>query len=258
MAGEYSCFTYEVDDKGIGHLRFNRADALNAFDEAQHAEFADFMRYAATADLRALILSGEGRAFSAGGDFDFIIRQNEDKALRDRVAAEAAKIFEMLIALPYPVIAAVHGAAVGLGATIATLCDIVIVCEKTKIADPHVHLGLVAGDGGVISWSQSIGVTRAKRYLLTGDRIDGRTAYEIGLASDLVETPEQVLPLAKELAGKIAALPVGGVNGTKRAFAEVTKLVAAPSFQLGLDLEMDELGGPAVRAVVDGMMSKAK
>ncbi len=115
-----------------------------------------------------------------------------------------------------------------------------------KIADTHVAVGIVAGDGGVVAWTQSIGVNRAKRYLLTGDIITGEQAYTFGLVTELADTPEAVLPAARAIAERIRALPADGVNGTKRAFAAVTRARASEAFELGLSLEMQSMANPAL------------
>lgn len=250
----YTCFTFEVDEKNIARVNFTRPELHNRFDEPMHSEFAKLMMEIwGREDIRALIISGEGRSWSAGGDLDMIIRQGDDKALRDRITWEAKVIFEIFVALPFPVIAAVHGNAIGLGATIATLSDILVTSADAKFADPHVDLGLVAGDGGIISWAQAIGVARAKRYLLTGERISGKQAYEMGLAGELVATPEEVYPAARALAEKIAAKPKAGVIGTKRAFSRLTKVISDPVFELGLAYEMETMTDPEVQATVKAM-----
>jgi enoyl-CoA hydratase len=251
MKGDYTCFTFEVDEKNIARVHFARPDLHNRFDEPMHSEFAQLLLDVwKREDIRALILSAEGRSWSAGGDLNMMVRQNGDKTMRDRLTWEAKVIFDVFVALPFPVIAAVHGAAIGLGATIATLSDIVVAAADAKFADPHVDLGLVAGDGGIIGWAQSIGVTRAKRFLFTGERISGRKAYEIGLVSDLVESPEEVYPAARAIAENIAAKPRCGVIGTKRAFTRLTRVLADPVFELGLAYEMEAMGGPEVLAAV--------
>jgi enoyl-CoA hydratase len=145
-----------------------------------------------------------------------------------------------------------------LGATLATLSDIVVAAAEAKFADPHVDLGLVAGDGGIISWSQAIGVTRAKRYLFTGERITGQKAYEMGLVTDVVATPEEVYPAARKIAEMIAAKPKCGIIGTKRAFTKLTRILADPVFELGLAYEMEAVAGPEVLAAVQAMQAAMK
>lgn len=258
MASAYTCFTFEVAD-AIGHVRFTRPDVHNMFDEKAHSEFVALLKDVwGRTDLRALVLSAEGKSFSAGGDMNMMIKQNSDWEMRDRIGWEARALFDMFTDLSIPVISAVQGNAIGLGATIATLSDVVVVFEGARIADPHVHLGLVAGDGGVVAWAQAIGLTRAKRYLLTGETITGKQAYEMGLATDLVGSPEDVLETAMSIAQKIAKLPKHGVIGTKRAFNKLTRTIATPAFELGLALEMETMGGEEVLETVQAAMAAMK
>jgi enoyl-CoA hydratase len=145
------------------------------------------------------------------------------------------------------VIAAMQGHAIGLGATVVTSCDMIVAWADAKLADPHVRVGLTAGDGGVLSWSAAAGVNRAKRMLLTGDAITAREAYAFGLVTDLVDTPEEVLPLAETLAARIAALPPMAVQGTKRIFNALERQRNAGLMHVSLLTEMatmssDDLG----------------
>lgn len=252
----YTTFTLSVLD-GVARLQFNRPELHNRFDEPQHTEFASVLREMhARQDIRVLILSATGKSFSAGGDMQMILRANQSKELRDRLRHEAALIFDTLAAAPFIVIAAVQGAAIGLGATIVTLSDIVVAWRDARIADPHVQLGLVAGDGGVIGWSQSIGVMRAKRYLLTGERVTAVKAYEMGMVTDLVDDPNETILVAEKIASNILALPRGGVEGTKRSFARLTQELAGPVFELSLAYEMDTFGGKEVRDAVASTLKK--
>lgn len=249
-APPYACLAIEVDG-AVAHLRLTRPDLHNRFDEPLHAEFpAALAELARRQDLAALILSAEGRSFSAGGDLEMMLRANASAPMRQRLAQEGMAIIEGLLALPYPVIAALQGAAIGLGATIAACCDIVVAWRGAKIADPHVKLGLVAGDGGVMGWSAAVGIMRAKRYLLTGDSLSAEEAWAMGMVSDLVETPEAALPATRAIAERIAALPRGGVRGTKRAFSRLMRDAYAGAFELSFAYEMETLGGPEVLAAV--------
>ena len=151
-------------EDGIAELRLSRPDLHNRFDAPAHIEFvAALAQLAATQEeLRALVISAEGRSFSAGGDFDEMLEANKSEAIRAQMSRDARNVLNAMIDFPVPVISAVQGAAIGLGATIATLADIVIAWHGAKFADTHVNVGLVAGDGGIISWAQSIGINRAK------------------------------------------------------------------------------------------------
>jgi enoyl-CoA hydratase len=149
------------------------------------------------------------------------------------------------------VIAAVQGAAIGLGATIVSLCDITVAYREAKIGDPHVQVGIVAGDGGIIGWTQSVGINRAKRCLLTGDCLTATEAHSFGLITDLVDSPEEVLPKSIEIARRIIALPRGGVEGTKRAFARLTQQTSLTAFDIGLAYEMQSMASPEVATAVE-------
>ncbi|QCP50387.1 enoyl-CoA hydratase/isomerase family protein [Trinickia violacea] len=228
--------------EGVAHIRFTRPDLVNRFDDLAHEEFATALEIV-TADenARALVISAEGRVFSAGGDFDEIIEARASAAMRQRMARNAKRVFGSLVNLHVPVVAAVQGAAAGMGATIVTLCDIVVAYRHAKIADPHVAVGIVAGDGGIIGWSQAIGVTRAKRFLLTGDAVTAEQGFAMGLVTDLADSAEDALPIAQGIAKRIAALPCAGVQGTKRAFARLTQQAALAAFDLGLAYEMESM-----------------
>jgi len=248
----FECIELTIDD-GIAEIRMKRPTLLNRFDMPAHEEFVAALALVArnTAEIRVLIISAEGKAFSAGGDFDEMLDAHRLPEVRERMSHFAKGVFNGIIELPIPVISAVQGAAIGLGATIATLADIVIAWRGAKIADTHINVGLVAGDGGVISWSQSIGINRAKRYLLTGDMLTGEQAYVFGLVTELVDSPEEAITSARAMAERIKALPPAGVNGTKRAFLEITRQRAAEAFEIGLALEMESFASPDVLATIE-------
>lgn len=258
MTAAFSCLNLTVND-GVAHIRFTMPQVHNCFDDGLHSEFPRALAQVAM-DQRpaALVLSAEGKSFSAGGNLKGVLVANESLEVRERLRREAIAIVEGLINMPIPVIAAVQGSAVGLGASVLSCSDIIVCWKDAQIADPHVALGLVAGDGGLIGWSQSMGVMRAKRYLLTGDAITGADAHQMGMVSDLVETPEEALPEALALAQRIAALPRGGVRGTKRAFARISRDLYGPAFELALAYEMETLGGEEVRECVERLLKKQK
>jgi enoyl-CoA hydratase len=247
--------TLEISDD-IAHIRLTRPERVNCFDELAHTEFADALDTILRSNtVRVLVLSAEGKIFSAGGDFDEIIAARDSVLVRDRITRDAKRVFRTLVTMPVPVIAAVQGAAVGMGATVMSLCDIVVAYEHAKVADPHVSIGLVAGDGGIIGWSQSVGLMRAKRFLLTGDAMTAREAHAIGLVTDLVDAPDKALPRAQEIARQIASLPRAGVEGTKRAFTRLTEQTALTVFETGLAYEMESMTRPEVAEAI-GRMKK--
>jgi enoyl-CoA hydratase/carnithine racemase len=198
-------------------LTLNRPDALNATDEELHGAIDRVWSHlAADRDARVVVLTGAGRAFSAGGDLELLRRMSLDEGLRRRVLDEANHLVREIVRFPLPIVAAVNGPAVGLGCTIASLCDVVIVEEQAYFADPHLAIGLVAGDGGAVSWPGLMGLLRAKEYMFTGDRIPAVRAYEIGLANRVVPAGASRVE-AVALAQRLAAVPADALQATKRA-----------------------------------------
>ncbi len=241
----------------VARIRFTRGDLFNRFDQVQHYEFPlALAQVKSLADVRVLVIEGEGKAFSAGGDFEMIREGNQSRELRQKLTREALDIFELMSSMPFPVVCAAQGAAVGLGATILALADIVVAYRNAKIADPHVQIGLGAGDGGVTAWSHAVGINRAKRFLLTGDTITAEQGYEFGLISDIVDTPELVPEKVDAIAGRIASLPVAAVQGTKRSFNKLAQQYCGAVFELSLSYEMDAMASPDVIAVLDKMSDK--
>jgi enoyl-CoA hydratase len=210
--------TLLVDSDGpVRILTMNRPDSLNAVDAELHSELtAVWPRLTADRDARAVVLTGAGRAFSAGGDEAFLRATNEDPEFRWRALDEARRLVFELVRFPLPVIAAVNGPAVGLGSSLASLCDLILMSERAYFADPHVLLGVAAADGAAAVWPQLMGPFRAKYLLLTGEKLTAQTAREVGLANDVLPD-EELLPAAVALAHRLAALPAAAVRATKRA-----------------------------------------
>ncbi|WP_310535152.1 enoyl-CoA hydratase/isomerase family protein [Novosphingobium sp.] len=169
----------------------NRPDAMNAVNLQLHDELAEALHFAridAASDV--IVLTGAGRAFSAGGDLDHILKNATTPALFDHEAEVAKRIVYTLLDIDKPVVCRLNGHAVGLGATLALFADVIFASEKAKIGDPHVHLGLVAGDGGAVIWAARIGLGRAKEFLLSGDLLTAQKAAEIGLVNHCLPLEE--------------------------------------------------------------------
>ena len=165
-------------------------DPLNAVDGTLHHELTRlFPRLQREREARAVLLTGAGRAFSAGGDFAWFPELQAPGAL-DELRLDARQMIWDLLDVPLPIVCAVNGPAIGLGASIALLCDVIVMAESATLADPHVRVGLVAGDGGTIAWPLAVGPARAKQYLLTGDPIGAVEAERIGLVNRVVPDDE--------------------------------------------------------------------
>ena len=171
-------------DGPVRTVTINRPDQLNAVNAALHQALADVWRQlSADRGARVVVLTGAGKTFCAGGDFDWLSSFLTDDGARDESLRQGAQIIEEMLRFPLPVIAAINGAAVGLGCSIALLCDIVLISERAHLADPHVPVGLVAGDGGAALWPLLTPLMRSREYLFTGDRIPAAKAVELGLAT---------------------------------------------------------------------------
>ncbi|KSZ55913.1 enoyl-CoA hydratase, partial [Rhodococcus pyridinivorans KG-16] len=216
-------------------ITLDRPELLNRFDAQLETELTHVLReLAADESARAAVLLANGKVFSAGGDFELMLEANADIAVRNATLDRARALLAAMTSLPQPLIVGVQGAAIGLGATIVVGSDVVVASENVKLGDTHTAVGLVAGDGGALFWPQSIGMLRARRYLLTGDLLTAAKAYEFGLVTDLVSTPTDVAPAAREIATRIAALPPLAVRGTKNALNQVTRQRAGEVIETAL------------------------
>lgn len=207
----------EIDVRADGSLRIitlNRPDALNAVNDGLHTGLARLWpQLSEDRDARAAVLTGSGKAFSAGGDFAYLAELAADRELRARTIAHGRELVLGMARCRIPVIAAVNGPAVGLGCSLVALSDIVYIAETAYLADPHVQVGLVAADGGPLTWPLQISLLQAKEYALTGARIPAAKACELGLANHMVADP---LSEALACAKRIAEQPRQAVESTKR------------------------------------------
>ncbi|MCC7047448.1 MAG: enoyl-CoA hydratase/isomerase family protein [Alphaproteobacteria bacterium] len=196
----YSRFLIRRDGR-ILRVSLNRPEALNAIDGQTHLELTTIFRdIQEDAEADVVILTGEGKAFSAGGDVDWL-----SDLVRRGISPDMGHVKQIvysLLELEKPVIARVPGVCVGLGATIALFSDIIIASENARFGDPHVKVGAVAGDGGAVIWPQLVGFARAKQYLLTGDIMTAQEAERIGLITKVVprdKLDEEVQRIALQL-----------------------------------------------------------
>jgi enoyl-CoA hydratase len=202
--GRYETLLVQKGPDGVAVLTLNRPDRRNAISQQMHDDLEDvFVDLGNDVEIRAIVITGAGSAFCAGGDVD-AMKTGEFKPKGPMIPfREVRRLVSNLLEIEQPVIAAVNGDGAGLGATIPLFCDITVMAENARLADTHVRMGLVAGDGGVVIWPWLVGMAKAKEYLLTGDWIDGKEAERIGLVNYAV-AQEQVLPRAMEIAGRLA------------------------------------------------------
>jgi enoyl-CoA hydratase len=237
MATEFTTLRIEVDGY-LATITLARPESMNSFDELAHTEMLEAIAtIRANPEVRAAVLASTGKAFSAGGDFDWMKRTHADPNSFIAFAGVGLQLVNAMLDLPIPIVAAVQGDAIGLGATMVLLCDSVVAFRKARLVDPHVVIGLTAGDGGCLVWPQALGMMRAKRHLLTGDPVRAEDGYAMGLVTDLVDTPEEALPAATALAGRMAALPPIAVQTTKRTLNRALQQRAGEILELGMSYE---------------------
>jgi enoyl-CoA hydratase len=238
-----------IDSLSFRALRVERRDAvlrvtidppeseLNAVDELLHHELTSlFAALRRESGARAVLLTGRGRAFSAGGDFRWLAKLRGLQVL-DALRRDAKQLVWDLLDVEIPIVAALNGPAVGLGASIALLCDVILMADTATISDPHVRVGIVAGDGGVAIWPLLLGPARAKQYLLTGDPIGAAEAERLGLVNRVVPAAElerEALAFAERLAD---GAPLA-VRYTKLAVNKWIKEIANVAFDASTALEI--------------------
>lgn len=251
--------TLEISrDQRVLTITMNRPELMNAVNLRLHEELAEVFTFAA-ADTESdiVVLTGAGRAFSAGGDLDHIQNNANNPDLFDEEVRLAKRIVFSMLDLDKPLICRMNGHAVGLGATLALFCDVIFASEKAKIGDPHVAVGLVAGDGGAIIWPQLVGLCRAKEYLLSGELLSAQKAADIGLINHCV--PADELDAAVEAyCGKLLGNSRNAVRWTKVLLNQELKRVTHSLLDTGLAYEAVSMRQDDHRNAVKAMLEKAK
>ena len=233
---KYTRFSFERSGRVLTAF-IDSAHPVNGVDAAMHDElaqvFTDLQRDTAS-DI--IILSAKGRAFCAGGDMDWFDEQIENPASFRDIAWDAKRIVMSLLEMEKPIICRLNGAAAGLGATIALLCDMIVADETAKIGDPHVKVGLVAGDGGALIWPQLVGYAKAKELLMTGDMLTAAEAQALGLINYAVPAAELDNKVG-ELVAKLQANPRFAVRWTKTVTNIPLKALAAQIMDASIGYE---------------------
>ena len=235
---EYQHLLFERRDAGVLLITINRPERYNATDARLHWELSRvWLDVDADAETRIAVITGAGKAFSAGGDLEMIHDQAGDFSKVAGVMKEAGDIVYNITGCQKPVISAINGVAVGAGLAVALMADIRIIAADARLTDGHLRLGVAAGDHAAIIWPLLCGMAKAKYYLLTSDFIDGREAERIGLVSRCVDAADEVLPTALDVADKLARGPQYALRWTKRSLNNWLR-VAAPIFDASLAFEM--------------------
>ena len=234
---DYQCIRFERRGRVLVAL-LNRPEQMNAVNGRLHTELSHlFTDLQADADSDVIVLTGAGRAFCAGGDIAWMQSSIDRPEEFELIAREAKSIIFAQVDLEKPLICRLNGHAAGLGASLALLSDIVVAHERVKIGDPHVCVGLVAGDGGALLWPQLIGHVKAKKFLFTGDMVGAVEAERIGLITEVV--PEDRLDEATYgLAERLAAGATKAIRWTKVTANLPIKQVIQGYFDTGISYEI--------------------
>jgi enoyl-CoA hydratase/carnithine racemase len=209
----YQTLTIDCADQ-VATVTLNRPEVLNAVSPQMHSELEELFGEMAYDDtINAIVFTGAGRAFCAGGDVKGMDARVREGARRIPLRS-AKRLIQNMLEVEQPIIGAINGDAVGLGATLALFCDIILADEEARFGDTHIRVGLVAGDGGSVIWPLLVGLARAKEFLLTGDLISATEAERIGLVNRVVPSG-QAYSEGLALAKRLAAGPTRAIRWTK-------------------------------------------
>jgi len=244
----------------VATVTINRPQHSNAVNAALHHEFEQiWIDLAEDRDVNAILLTGAGKTFSIGGDI-----ASRDKPLKSKgrggrriVMADGRRVIENMLDVEQPIVAAINGDALGFAAHVALLCDVTVAAETAKLADTHVALGAVAGDGGAVIWPLLIGPNRAKEFLMLGDSMTGADAARIGLVNYALPT-DQVMPKARELAQRLADGPTWAIRWSKLAVNKWLKQQANLIMDTGLAYEALTLTTQDHKEAVNALVEKRK
>lgn len=244
-------------DGDVLTIALDRPENLNAVNDPLHAELAAVFRDAYDTDARVVVLTGNGDAFSAGGDIQWMKDNVDNPENFLETAREGEEIIESIVNLEKPVIAKVNGDATGLGATLALFCDIVMMSEDARIGDPHVKVALVAGDGGAVIWPLLTSLNKAKELLMTGDLISAEEAKDLGLVNHVVPADE-LDERTDEMVDKLASGPQIAIRYTKKALNGWLEHGNNIALSRGLALEAAGQQHPDHEEAVDAFLEKRR
>lgn len=254
---EFQHILFEKREPHILWMTLNRPEVLNAADARLHTELVEVWKTIdRDPDTHVAVITGAGRAFSAGGDLKLVENayQNHDEIVR--ILDEARDLVYNMLHCSKPIVSAINGAAVGAGLVVALLADISIAATSARLADGHVRMGVAAGDHAAIIWPLLVGMAKSKYYLMTSEFVSGAEAERIGLVS-LCVPDEELLPKAMDVATNLASGPRHAIRFTKRALNQWL-LNAGPIFDHSLALEMLGFFSEDMMAGVAGLRQKKR
>ncbi|MFF5260042.1 enoyl-CoA hydratase/isomerase family protein [Actinomadura viridis] len=251
----YERLTVDWASDGVLRVTIDNPGRANALDALGHTEITRIWRDAeADERVRAVLVTGAGRTFSAGGDLDWVQSFADDPQARIAGLREARELVTNLIEFTKPVVSSVRGAAVGAGLVVALLADVSVVARNARLIDGHTRLGVTAGDHAPLVWPLLCGLAKAKYYLLTCDPLDGAEAERIGLVSLAVDD-EDVFDRATDIAVRLAGGAPTALRWTKQALNSWLR-TAMPHFDAALALEFLGFAGPEAREGIAALKEK--
>lgn len=260
MSDRYDEFRPVLEVRAEGAVRIvtlNRPEKLNAFDDDLHrAVWRVWDALLADEDARAVVLTGSGRAFSSGGQREDFIRDYRTYDARRKGVRTGERLVRAMVDFDLPVVAAVNGPAIGLGCTVAVLSDIVLMAEDAFMADPHVSVGLVAGDGGAMVWPLLMSLLKAKEYLLLGDPIPTSECERLGLANRVVPK-DDLMGEALSCAERLASQPRQAMRDTKRAVNLFLRQATDLVLPFSLAAEMESFGTEDAKRRAEAFLAKS-
>ncbi|KQT93525.1 enoyl-CoA hydratase [Marmoricola sp. Leaf446] len=252
---KYERLSFERRDNGVLLVTIDRPEKYNAADRVMLKEFVTvWPDISDDPETRVAVVTGAGKAFCAGGDLQEELEKVGDYSSVVTSLEEARKLVENMVNCDKPIISAINGPAAGAGLVVALMADISIIGEDIEFTDGHINIGLVAGDHAALIWPLLCGMAKAKYYLLTADRMTGKTADEIGLVSKAVPR-EAVLDEALSVANRLATGPQQAIKWTRRSLNSWLRM-AMPAFEASLAMEMITLFSPDVREGISSFLER--
>lgn len=244
--------------KNVLTITLNRPNELNAINQQLHKELSTiFIKAGMDSEVDVVVFTGAGRAFCAGGDWNWMERQIADPDSMTEVFVDTKRMIYSILDCEKPIICRLNGDAVGQGCTLALFCDFVIAADTARLADPHVRVGLVTGDGGAVIWPHLIGYARAKQFLLTGDFIGAREAESMGLITQAVPAGELDASV-EALVKRMANCATRAVGWSKAAINANLRQALSASIDGGLAYEGLSNNTPDHRAAVEAFLQHRK
>ena len=254
---KYKILKLDCPAEKVLRITFDRPETYNSLDADGHRELAYIWREIDDdPTINSVLLTGAGKAFSSGGDFEMIEKVMDDFDFRAQIWKEAKDLVYNVINCSKPIVSAINGPAVGAGLVAALLADISIAGKKAKIVDGHTNLGVAAGDSAIINWPLLCGMAKSKYLLLTCEPINGEEAERIGLVSLCVDD-ELLQDRALEISKKLSTGAQSAIRWTKYALNNWYRM-AGPAFDASTALEMLGFTGPEAKEGLYAHLEKRK